>query len=237
MDRRNPRGPANLAVFTLMIWLAWAAPAAAEWVAVTGDIGLIDRTAIVHGGVQYANPAGSELEKTDPGLGFEAGAAVYLLWNLSVDLSFAMGSSDVDGQISQLLDYPVREDRRSATVQGSVDFTRVRLGVRVDGLRQDAWHLQTYVLLAAVYSKIEVTVDQIDGAPPPPDDPPPPDPPTIFDAPPWDESQIGALARLGIEIELAKNMGLDIAGNYEVLEFPAGTASLASVTGGFFYRI
>ena len=42
--------------------------------------------------------------------------------------------------------------------------------------------------------------------------------------------------RVGIEIELGKNLGLDVAGNYEVIEFPTGTAA-TSVTGGVFYRI
>jgi hypothetical protein len=225
MDRRNPRDLANLAVLTLVIGLPWAAPAAAEWVAVTGDIGRIDRTAIVHGGVQYANPAGSELEKTDPGLGFEGGVAVYLLWNLSVDLSFAMGSSDVDGQVEQLLDTSLREDGRSATVQASVDFTRVRAGVRLDSFRQEGWRVQPYVVGAVVWAKSEVTVDRVDGGAPAPG------------RASFDSSQLGALARMGFEVELSENLGLDIAGNYEVLEFPAGTSSLTSVTGGFFYRI
>ena len=225
MDRRNPRGPAILAVLMLVTWLAWVTPAAAEWVAVTGDIGRTVQTATVHGGVHYANPAGSELEKTDPGLGFEAGVAVRLRWSLSLDLSLALGSSDVDGQVVQLLDSTVRDDGRSGTVQASVDFARYRAGIRLDGFRQQEWRLQTYILAAAVYAKTEVAVDLVDGAPPAPG------------RGSFDSSQIGALCRVGGEVELARHMGLDVAGNYEVLEFPTGTASLTSVTIGFFYRI
>jgi hypothetical protein len=232
MDRRNPRGPAILAVLMLLTWLAWVTPAAAEWVAVTGDIGRTVQTATVHGGVQYANPAGSEFGKLDPGLGFEGGVAVHLIWNLSLDLSFALGSSDVDGQVVQLLDSTVREDGRSGTVLASADFTRARAGIRIDGLRQEGWRVQTYALAAVIfYTKTEVTVDQVGGSP------------LASGRASFDSSQffnlrrLGALCRVGGEVELARHMGLDVAGNYEILEFPTGTASLTSVTIGFFYRI
>ncbi|UCF09942.1 MAG: hypothetical protein JSW65_07745, partial [Candidatus Bipolaricaulota bacterium] len=109
--------------------------------------------------------------------------------------------------------------------------TRFRAGIRLDSFRGEGWRFQPYIVVAAVYSKIKVKLDSIDGAAPAPDNPP------TYTAPPWEDTQVGALGRLGVEFEVGNNLCVDVAGNYEVLEFPTGTASISSVTGGIAYRI
>ena len=45
-----------------------------------------------------------------------------------------------------------------------------------------------------------------------------------------DDTQIGGLARFGLEYDFTTNLALDVHGSYEVFEFPAGTN--ASILGG-----
>jgi hypothetical protein len=177
----------------------------------------------VHGGVLYGTVSGSEVEKTDPAFGFEIGGSFRVLRGLSICGSFAKSRSNVDGQVVQLLDVPVRVDGRSGTVDGRVDFDRFRVGVRVDGLRQPSFRVQPYLLGAATFTKNKVKLDTVDRAKPA--------------QPSYDDSQIGGVGQFGVEVGVAPRIGVDAHFVYEVFEFPPATNSSLGVGAGVALRL
>ena len=169
-------------------------------------------------GVQYGTLAGSEVENADPLLGIELGASYRALWDISIWASYAYSSSNIEGQVVQLLDVPVRVDGRSGNTVGQISQNRVRIGARIDGLREPDFRVQPYIVGAVTLSKNRVDLDSVDGAPP---------------AHPvyWD-TQIGALGRLGADLAITEMIGVDANFYYEVFEFqPATNASVGLGTG------
>ncbi len=187
----------------------------------------------VFGGILWGSLDGSEVEKADPAMGFEGGAFWHLWRGISVWGSYAVSSHDVNGQLLQLLDQPVRAGGRSATVEGSVQVNRARAGVRLDALRQAGWRFVPYAVAAVCFSSIEVTVDKVDGADPVPVPDAAGNPVDIRSL---DDTQLGGLGRFGVECEVSPILHVDVHGSFEVFEFPAGTNASATAGAGLVYR-
>lgn len=188
----------------------------------------------VFGGVLWSSLEGSEVEKADPALGFEGGAFWHVWRGVSVWGSYAVSSHDVNGQLVQLLDQPVRGDGRSGTVEGSVQVNRARAGVRLDAMRQAGWRFAPYAVAAVCFSSIEVTVDSVDGDNDP--DPVPDAQGNLVDIRSIDDTQLGGLGRFGMEYEVSPILRVDVHGSFEVFEFPPGTNASATAGAGLVYR-
>ncbi len=188
----------------------------------------------VFGGLLWGSLDGSEVEKADPAIGFEGGAFWHVWRGVSVWGSYALSTHDVNGQLVQLLDQPVRGDSRSGTVTGSVQASRARAGVRLDAVRQPGWRFVPYAVAAVCFSSVEVTVDSVDGVAPPAAVPDASGNPV--DIRRIDDTQLGGLGRFGVEFQVAPMLRVDVHGTYEVLEFPAGTNASAAAGTGLVYR-
>jgi opacity protein-like surface antigen len=140
----------------------------------------------------------------------------------------------VDGQIVELLDQPVRADGRSGNVSGELTFTRYRVGLRLDGLRQQNWPAQVYFIGGAVFATTKVAIDTVDYATP-----------GLVPAPGggrvdlggFEDSQVGFMGRIGMEYRVAANLSVNLGFTYEVFEPPPGTNSNTAFNGGLTYRI
>lgn len=200
---------------------AWGA----GWVDREGGLGQDEYRAIFAGGLNYGIVNGSEVESVDPSLGFRAGGAVPVFSRFAVSASFARNSGAVDAQLAQLLDVYFREDRRSATVEADVAMTRIGAGIRIDAFRTEPWRFRPYVGFEAVRSKIEVTVDSVDGEAP------------TSRVESFDSSHWGALGRAGVDVRISGPVGLDVSLTHEVLELQAGTSGITTGQAGISLRI
>jgi hypothetical protein len=209
----------------------------ADWTPTHGELGQNDRRVAIGIGASYGVLSGSEVEKVDPGPGLEVGVAVRALWSLSAVGSFAVNSSDVSGQLIQLIDQNVRTDGRSGNVQGSMRVGRLRAGLRFDALREQNWRFHPYLTVAVVYSRTEVNIDSVDGVSPPPEvtGPPPEFLPVNLKS--FTDTQLGGLGRFGVEWAFHPRMALDLSGSYEVIEFPSGTNAITSINTLFVFRV
>ena len=186
------------------------------------------------GGLSWATLGGTEVEKADPVLGFEGGAFVRVWRGAGLWGSFALHSHSLSGQISQLLDQPLRPRGRSATVDGSIKVTRARVGVRLESVRQADWRFVPYVVGAVSFAKIDVTVDKVDGAAPLPV------PDALgkpVDVSRFDKSRLGGLGRFGVEYDALPHIRVDLHADYEVYAFPPGTAASAALGANLVYRL
>lgn len=178
----------------------------------------------VFAGVFHGTLEGTEVEKADVALGFEAGAFRHLWRAASVWVSAAMSSHDVSGQIMQLLDQDLDPTGRSVTAEGTVDVARGRAGLRLDSQHEPGWRFAPYMVAAVCFSRIEVTVDKVNGGDPLPS------------LSSFDDTQLGGMARFGVEYAVAPRVHVDVQASYEVFEFPAGTDASVHGGGGLVYR-
>jgi hypothetical protein len=177
----------------------------------------------VFAGAFYGSLSGSHVEHVDPGPGFDGGASYRVLRDLSVWASVATSSFNVKGQqVTQILGKRVLESGRSATVDGSLTFTRVRVGVRVDGLREPAFRFQPYFVGAAIFTTNKGKVDSVDG---------------VRQNSSHSDSKIGGYGRFGMELRVAPRVDVDGYASYEVFEFPASTTAALSAGGGIHFRL
>ncbi|MFN8177133.1 MAG: outer membrane beta-barrel protein [bacterium] len=176
----------------------------------------------VFAGAFYGAVSGSEIENADPGTGFEGGASYRVLSDLSVWGSAAWSSFDVSGQVASLLGKRIQDSGRSATIDGSLVFTRARIGVRVDGLREPGFRFQPYLAGAVTFAKNKAKIDDVDHRGP---------------KPTYTQSRIGGYGRFGVEFRVAPRVDVDGYTSYEVFKFPPSTDAAFSVGAGIHLRL
>ncbi len=198
---------------------------AAEWVDRDSGLGLDEFRAVLSAGPNYGIVNGAEVERVDPSLGFSVNGAFRLMSSLSIAASVASNTGSVDGQLRQLQDVNFREDGRSATVVGEVRMFRFGVGARLDAFRTEPWRYRPYVVAQVLRSRIETTVDSVDGGAPRPGV-------ASLSSTHW-----GALGRAGVDVRFTSRLGLDVFMTHEILEFPAGTAGISTAQAGVSVRI
>jgi hypothetical protein len=225
-------------VCVVLVLLLASRVGAAPWEAQVGDLGHNVHRFAIHIGASYGGLSGSEVPKTEAGPGFEAGLSYRVLGSLSVYGGYAWHTSDVNGQITQLLDVYVRGDTRSGNVSGNVKSQRFRGAVRVDAYRVEDWKFQVYAIAGGLYSLVDATIDTVDGKPPESYFVPVEgggfveiDPGTISD------NNWGVFGRVGLEYFLGERFAADGSFSFEVLDAPPGTKDLSTFTVGVTYRI
>jgi len=187
----------------------------------------------VHFGGSYGAPAGSEVPRTEAGPGFEV-AGSYRAWrSLSLYGGFAWHSSAVKGQVTRILDPPVRPDRRSGTVDGNVRYSRLRGGVRVDAYRMEDWKFQIYLMGGVLWTSVEAALDTVDGLPPVPYADPAGN---LVDPGNITSSLLGAFGRAGVDYSVTSRFAVDLSFTFETIDPPPGTNDLASFTLGGVFR-
>ncbi len=201
---------------------------AQDWVEREAGLGLDDFGFLVSGGVNYAAVFGSELEHVDPSFGFWASGAYRLFDSISPCISISHNVGGIDGQLTQILDVPVRPDGRSGHAVGEVGLMRIGAGARVDAFREKEWRYRPYAVAEITRTFFDVTLETVDGAPPVDE---PDEPRSSFD-----DSQWGAMVRGGVDYRINELIGVDLGATYEFLEFQGGTSSLASIQGGASFR-
>jgi hypothetical protein len=201
---------------------------AQDWVEREAGLGLDDFRFLVSGGVNYATAFGSELEHVDPSFGFWASGAYRLRGSISPCISISRNVAGFDGQITQILDVPVRPDGRSGHAVGDVTLMRIGAGVRVDAFREKAWRYRPYAMAEIARTFFDVTLESVDG------EPPVDEPDEVRSS--FDDSQWGALVRGGVDYRINELVGIDLGATYEFLEFQGGTSALASLLGGASFR-
>lgn len=218
----------------LLLLAAGPAAAAEDWTPALGDLGRTATRFALHIGGNWSAITGTEVEQMDSATGYEAGISVRVFRSFSLFGGYAVSSGDVKGQVVQLLDQNVRPDGRSGNVSGQIEARRFRTGIRVDALRERNWRFQPYLLGAAVFTTTEVTIDSVDQAAPRPV-------PVVgggsADISRFEDSQIGALARFGVEYRVVPLIGIDFNLSLEMMELPPGTNAATSVNGGITIRI
>jgi hypothetical protein len=175
-------------------------------------------------GLNYGDVSGSEVEKADPSFGIRATGAMRLFSQFSACVSIARNTASVKGQVVQLLDRFVRPDRRSGNVEADLEFLRLGIGGRLDAMSTAEWKYRPYVQGEFLLAKSELTLESVDGAAPTPG------------IAPFSQTKYGALAGAGVDVGFSPNMGVGLFGAFEILEFPSGTISLASLQAGGSYR-
>lgn len=223
-----------LAGLGFALFASQVAAAEEDWTPAAGDLGWTTTRFALHVGGSWGPIGGTEVEKVDPASGFEVGLSGRVYHSISLYGSYASSKGNVKGQVVQLLDQPVRTDRRSGTVDGELTFRRYRAGLRIDGLRQESWPFQAYFVGAAVFSTNEVKLSSVDEAPPASIPIPGGG---MLDLAKFDDSQTGFLGRVGIEYIVAPRVWVYGAFSYEVFEPPPGTNATASVNVGVTIRI
>jgi hypothetical protein len=201
---------------------------AQDWVERESGLGLDEFRFVVSGGANYMSIFGSELEQVDPSFGFWASGAYRLHGTISPCISISRNANEIDGQVTQILDVPVRPDGRSGYVIGDVATLRIGAGIRLDAFREKDWRYRPYVQAELMRTFFDVTLDSVDGVPP-------------VDEPDetrssFDDSQWGALARGGVDYRINPMLGVDVAATYEFLEFQGGTSSAATLQLGASFR-
>lgn len=223
-------GVASLALLSLAPSTAHSAD---DWEATMGDLGRTTTRIGLHLGAFYGATSGSEVRRVEPAAGLEVGASYRVLGSFSLYGSYALSSADVKGQVTELIDQKVRPDGRSGNVDGTIDLSRFRAGIRVDALREKGWKYQPYLVLAASITNSTVELKTVDGAPPRPSRNPEG---ILIDPSSFADSQIGAMGRLGVEYPVANHVGANLAFTYEGIELPPGTHSVISAYGGLTLR-
>ena len=227
-------GPAvGVASLALLPLVPSAAHAADDWEATMGELGRNASRYALHLGAGYGGWDGTEVSRVDPALGFEVAASFRAYGNYSLYAGYALASADVQGQVAELLDQKVRPDGRSGNVDGSLDVSRFRVGVRIDALREQNWRFQPYVVFAAVFSTSTVDLNSVDGAPPRPS---PNAEGELVDIRSFDDSQIGAMGRIGLEWMVLPRIGVNAAFTYEGIELPPGTHAIIGAGTGLTFR-
>ncbi|MGQ0723191.1 MAG: hypothetical protein ACT4PE_16705 [Candidatus Eiseniibacteriota bacterium] len=221
--------------------LAGSTVSAEEWEATGGDLGRDTSRFAVRAGLSYGAMKGSEIEKTDPSIGFDAGASARVFGVVSVFAGYAVDRADVDGQVLQLLDQNVRADGRSGTVKGEIETKRIRAGVRLDAYRERDWRFKPYFIAGVLHASVEARIDEVDGAPPTPipsSDPgePAKDISTISNEDEGFAEKLGGLGGAGLEVSFGPMIALDLHGTFEAVELEAGTNSIASFGSGIVLR-
>ncbi len=199
-----------------------------EWVEHEEGLGFDEFSFLVAGGFTYSWLFGSELKEVDPSLGVWASGAYRFNGAFSVCASILRNGSTIDGRVTEIGDVPVRPDGRSGAVEGEVEALRFGAGVRIDAFRTKPWNWRPYVQAEILRAFVDVTLDSVDGAPPVDDN--------QYERSSYDSSQWGASARMGVDYRLTEMIGIDVGGAFEMLEFPAGTASIASFVAGASFR-
>jgi hypothetical protein len=209
------------------------AAVAVPWEADAGDLGRTAHRFALHIGGSWGILTGVEVPDADAGFGFEIAASSRVWKNLSLSAGYARHSSNVQGQVVQLLDTYVRPDRRSGSVDGKIDVPRLRGGVRIDAYRVQEWRFQVYAMGGVMYSFVEATLDTIDGQPPQPYEGPDGrtvDPGTIT------ADLLGMFGRVGAEYLAGERLGVDASFTFETVDPPPGTNDLVSFALGAVYR-
>ena len=119
----------------------------------------------------------------------------------------------------------------------SYEGMTARVRIRLDALREKNWRFRPYLVGAVVFSNLDVTLDSVDGKNPP--DRVTGDPPDypLVDVSSFSDSQLGGLARFGLEYGLTGSVALDVSGTYEVIEFPSGTNTMSAGNAGVVIRL
>jgi len=210
------------------------AAAADDWEAGVGEMGRTASRIALQVGGSWGAIYGTEVERTNPAAGFEVGASYRVFRIFSLYGGYASSKANVDGQLVELLDQPVRADGRSGNVKGDITYSRYRAGIRIDGMRQENWPVQVYFLGAAIFSTNKVAIDEVDHASP---SPVPAPGGGMVDLGGFEDSQIGFLGRMALEYRFAPRFGTYMGFTYEVFEAPPGTNSTTAVTGGLTFRM
>jgi hypothetical protein len=205
--------------------LSATASRSAEWVDADGDLGRDTFRIGLQAAAGYGTLEGSELSGTGAASGFEGGLFVPVIGPFSLWGSFALGQAAIDAQIQDLLDVPVRADRRSGYVIGDVKITSIRVDTRIHAFREQRWRVRPYFGLAWVRSEVELDIASVDGQA------------ARAEIRTLTDTSQGALARAGFEYPILKGLTLDLSGSFEVLEAPPGTNNLFSFVSGLTYRI
>jgi hypothetical protein len=237
MNAAQARALTGLAVCAAGVaFLARPSAVAAGWVPTAGDLGRSDSRYALHIGGNYGVISGAEVEGVDPGIGYEGGLSFRVLGSLSVFGSYAVNSSTVDAQLIEILDQDVRPERRSGHVEGDVETSRLRAGLRIDAHHESGWRFRPYLVGAVLFSTIDVKIDSVDNVSPPPKVPtnPPGSPPV--DIRKISDEQLGAMLRFGVEYYVMRAVAIDLNVSHEVVEFPAGTNAITSFHGGLSIR-
>ncbi|MEZ5066428.1 MAG: hypothetical protein R3B81_17000 [bacterium] len=210
-----------------------AGSAQAEWQATQGDLGRSEARAILRAGGAWAGPTGGDVDKTKPGVNYQA-AAAYRVWGMfSVCGSFATGSFDVDGQVVSLIGQYVRSDLRSGNVSGSYEPQRLRLGLRFEALRTETSRVVPYLEGGALFTTTKFTIDSVDRSTPgfaPNADG------EIQSVAQFERSTTGAFLRGGVEWLTAGPVGVYTEATFDAVSIPAGLHSIVSVGAGISLR-
>ncbi|MBZ0269118.1 hypothetical protein K8I85_13245 [bacterium] len=218
----------------LVCLLCGPVAAADDWEAGVGEMGRTATRIALQIGGSWGAIYGTEVEKTNPATGFEVGASYRVFRIFSLYGGYASSKANIDGQLVELLDQPVRADGRSGNVSGDITYARYRTGIRIDAMRQKNWPAQIYFLGAAVFSTNKVAIESVDHEAPAPV--PAPGGGTV-DLTGFEDSQIGFLGRVAVEYRFAPRIGTYLGFSYEVFEAPPGTNSTTALSGGLVFRI
>ena len=229
------KGSAFPGAFALFVFFAIVVPAFADDAEEGPELGRDESRIFVFAGGGFGRPAGSEVDDADVAFGYEAGGGLHLWRSVSLVGAWAVLKNDIYGQMTRLLDYKVRESGRSGLVDGSIESSRVRAGLRFDPVFADGWRYHPHLALGATYSKVEARIDMVNRVVPVPfkqsrDDE------EVTDIRAYDFDQFGGFARFGIEVDLRKSFAVDVGAAYEILEFPPGTNSLPSGSVHLIYK-
>jgi hypothetical protein len=231
---RSLATPPRLGWGAFALWLTVVpAVSAVPWQADVGNLGRTAHRYAFHIGGSYGILTGSEVPDTESGPGFEVAASSRVWSSLSVYVGYARHSSNVQGQIAQLLDTNVRPDGRSGTVDGKILVPRLRGAVRVDAFRAQDWKFQVYAQGGVLYSFVEATLETIDGEPPEPYEGPDG---TLVDPGTITADLLGMFGRVGADYLVGQRLGLDGSFTWEVVDPPAGTNDLVTFAAGAVFR-
>jgi len=213
------------ALAALVATFAATVPAFAAWVDHGDDLGRDVPRIAVQGAVDYGALSGSEIDRAGAVAGFEVAVFRPVRGPFALWASFGTGLAEIDGQTTELLDIPVRTDRRSGYVLGDVTATRFRVGTRIDAFRERTWRFRPYATVAWVLSRVKLEVDSVDGLTPRPE------------LRSNESENHGVLTRAGVEYPLFRNVSLDVAGSFEALEIPPASNNVFSIVGGLTLRL
>jgi hypothetical protein len=209
------------------------APAEAKWEAVGGELGRNPARITLFAGAGWTGVWGSDVKKTEPAPTLEVGVTLRALGSLSLYGSYALSQHDIKGQLVQVLGQPVRPDNFSGTVDGTYEPTRIRAGLRLDGLYEEKYRVHPYLAGGVVFSLLTVKINSVDGEPPLPSLSPDNEPVDISE---FEQEKLGAFLRGGVDVRLVGPFSLYLDGIYEVIEFPPGLSALASANAGLTLR-
>ena len=223
-------GPARIVAFAVLLaGLASAGPVVAAWEATSGELGQDRGRFNLHAGVGWTGVYGGDVENVQPGASIEAGLALRAFGSVSLYAGYGIGTYDVKGQLTQLLGQRVRPDGRSGNVVGTYEPARIRLGIRLNGLRTETHKVIPYFGIGALLTQATVTIESVDGAPP---EPSPDENNELQDISSFEREMVGAYIRAGAAWRFSGLLSLYADGLYEVVEFPPGLNSMATINGG-----